>query len=68
MGVMAASVPPAIIASASPRWMMRKASPMEWAEEVAAVAVASLGPRAWYLMETWPAARVDDGAGNEEVG
>ena len=45
-GVMAASAPPAIIASASPRWMMRKASPMEWAEVVQAVAVASLGPRA----------------------
>ena len=55
---MEASVPPAIMASASPRWMMRKASPMEWAVEVQAVAVASLGPRAPYLMETWPAARL----------
>ncbi len=51
-GVMEASVPPAIMASASPRWMMRKASPMEWALVVQAVAVASLGPRAPYLMET----------------
>ena len=58
MGVMAASVPPAIMASASPRWMMRKASPMEWAEVVQAVAVASFGPLAPYLMETWPAARL----------
>ena len=57
-GVMEASVPPAIMASASPRWMMRKASPMECAEVVQAVAVASLGPRAPYLMETWPAARL----------
>ncbi len=31
---------------------------MEWAEVVQAVAVASLGPRAPYLMETWPAARL----------
>ena len=29
-GVMVASVPPAIIASASPRWMIREASPMAW--------------------------------------
>jgi len=55
---MAASVPPAIMASASPRSMMRKASPMEWAEEAHAVAVASLGPRAPKRMETWPAARL----------
>jgi hypothetical protein len=55
---MAASAPPAIMASASPRSMMRKASPMEWAEEAHAVAVASLGPRAPKRMETCPAARL----------
>ena len=38
--------------------MVRKASPIAWAEVVQAVAVASLGPRALYLMETWPAARL----------
>ena len=57
-GVMAPSVPPAIMASASPRWMVRKASPMACAELVQAVAVASLGPLAPYLMLTWPAARL----------
>ena len=40
---MEASVPPAVMASASPRWMMRKASPMEWALEVQAVAVYGWG-------------------------
>ena len=46
MGVMAASVPPAIITSASQRWMILNASPMEWALEVQAVQAASLGPLA----------------------
>ena len=46
MGVMAASVPPAIMTSASQREMILKASPMEWALEVQAVQVASFGPRA----------------------
>ena len=36
---------------------------MECALEVQAVAVASLGPRAPYLMETWPAARLTMVAG-----
>src|ERR1039458_9777940 len=42
MGVMAASVPPAIITSASPYLMTRAASPMECALVVQAVQVASL--------------------------
>src|ERR1035437_7562332 len=67
-GVMEASVPPAIIASASPRSMMRKASPMECAEEVQAVAVASLGPRAPNRIETWPAARLMMEPGRKERG
>ena len=46
IGVMAASVPPAIITSASLRWMILKASPMECALVVQAVAVASFGPLA----------------------
>src|ERR1700740_3354701 len=46
MGVMAASVPPAIITSASQRAMILKASPTEWALEVQAVHVASFGPLA----------------------
>ena len=63
MGVMAASVPPAIITSASLCWMMRKESPMEWALVVQAVAVASFGPLAPQRMETWPAARLMMAAG-----
>src|SRR5260370_15562082 len=63
MGVMAASEPPAIITSASWCWMMRKESPMEWALVVQAVAVASFGPLAPNLMETWPAARLTMAAG-----
>src|SRR4051794_41933637 len=44
IGVIAASVPPAIITSASHRWMILKASPTECALVVQAVAVASFGP------------------------
>ena len=39
-GVMVASAPPAIIMSASPRWMMRNASPMAWALDEHAETVA----------------------------
>ena len=63
MGVMAASAPPAIMTSASPCWMMRKESPMEWALVVQAVAVASFGPLAPTRMETCPAARLTMEAG-----
>ena len=52
MGVMQASVPPQIMASASPRWISRKESPMEWALVVQAVAVAEFGPLAPLRMET----------------
>ena len=45
-GVMAASAPPQIMASASLRWMILKASPMACADAEQAVAVAELGPRA----------------------
>ena len=44
IGVIAASVPPQIITSASPRWMRRKESPMACALVVQAVAVAEFGP------------------------
>src|SRR6267143_3306270 len=63
MGVMAASEPPAIITSASPCWMMRMESPIEWALVVQAVAVASFGPLAPKRMETCPAARLTMAAG-----
>ena len=43
-GVMQASVPPQIMASASPRWMILNESPMECALVVQAVAVAEFGP------------------------
>ena len=52
MGVMAASAPPQIMASASPRWMMRNESPMACALVVQAVAAAELGPLAPVRMET----------------
>ena len=63
IGVMAASLPPAIITSASQRAMILKLSPMEWALEVQAVAVASFGPLAPYRMLTCPAARLTMEAG-----
>jgi hypothetical protein len=58
MGVTAASVPPQIIASASPRWIMRNESPIEWALVVHAVAVAEFGPLAPLLIDTYPDARL----------
>ena len=45
-GVITASVPPAIIASASSDWINRKASPMACRPVVQAVAGEVLGPRA----------------------
>jgi hypothetical protein len=45
-GVITASLPPAIIASASPFWIRRKASPTAWRPVVQAVAGAEFGPRA----------------------
>ena len=57
MGVMQASVPPQIIASASPRWMILNESPIECALVVHAVAVAEFGPFAPVRMETNPEAR-----------
>ena len=62
-GVIAASLPPAIIASASPRWMMRNESPTAWALVVQAVQVAELGPLAPVRIETQPEARLTIAAG-----
>ena len=45
-GVITASVPPAIMASASPAWISRKASPTACSPVVQAVAGEVLGPRA----------------------
>ncbi len=52
IGVMQASVPPQIMASASPRWIIRNESPIEWALVVQAVAVAEFGPLAPLRIET----------------
>ena len=58
-----ASVPPASMASASPRWMARKASPMAWAPAAQAVVGEAMGPRAPVRMETQPAAMLGRNAG-----
>src|SRR3990170_4724941 len=52
--VIAASVPPAIIASASPRWMMRMASPMALPPVAQAVTTLLFGPFAPVMIETTP--------------
>ena len=52
IGVIADSAPPQIIASASPRWMILKLSPMAWAPAEQAVAVAEFGPFAPVRIET----------------
>ncbi len=69
IGVIAASEPPAIMMSASPRRMISKASPIACADAVHAVQVARLGPRAPKRIETWPAARLmmDAGMKNGEM-
>ena len=69
IGVMAASEPPAIITSASPRRMISKASPMACAEAEQAVQVAEFGPLALNRIDTWPAARlmIDAGMKNGEM-
>jgi hypothetical protein len=51
---MGASAPPAIIASASPRWISRNASPIECVPVAQAVTTHELGPRAPKRIETTP--------------
>src|SRR6186997_3600435 len=58
IGVIAASEPPAIIASASPRRMISNDSPMACADAEHAVHVARFGPFAPKRIETWPEARL----------
>src|SRR6059058_6552772 len=69
IGVMADSAPPQIIASASPRWIILKLSPIACAPAEQAVAVAELGPFALCRMETCPEARLTmaDGIKNGET-
>src|SRR3954469_12823283 len=56
MWVIAASLPPVIITSAWPSWMILKASPMALAADAQAVATAEFGPRRPHRIETWPLA------------
>src|SRR6266403_1426208 len=55
-GTTMASAPPAIITSASPRWISRKASPSAWLPVAQAVTTAEFGPLAPKRMETSPEA------------
>ena len=56
IGVIAASVPPVTMTSASSCWMALKASPMALAALAQAVATAVFGPRRPYWIETCPLA------------
>ena len=56
MSVIGASVPPVIIASASPRWIILNASPIEFVPVAHAVTVEPLGPFAPVSIETCPVA------------
>src|SRR6185369_5456475 len=58
IGVIAASDPPAIIASASPRLMISNDSPMACADAEHAVHVAMFGPFAPNRIDTCPDARL----------
>src|SRR5687767_6997464 len=69
IGVIAASEPPAIIASASPRRMISNDSPTACADAEHAVQVARFGPLAPKRIDTCPAARlmIDAGMKNGEI-
>ena len=69
IGVIAASEPPQIMTSASPREITRNASPTAWAPEEHAVQGAEFGPLAPNRIETCPAARLMmlDGMKNGEI-
>ena len=56
MGVMELSVPPATMTSASPCWMARMASPMEWVPVAQAVTTFRLLPFKPNWIDTFPAA------------
>ena len=56
IGVSAASLPPAIITSASPYCTARRDSPIEWAALAQAVATAKFGPLMPKMADTWPLA------------
>ena len=48
------SAPPATITSASPCWIMRMATPMEWLEVAQADTAEKLGPLRPRMMLSWP--------------
>ena len=52
---MTASAPPAIMTSASPRWMARADSPRLWPLVAHAEAMLMLGPRQLRRIASWPA-------------
>ena len=56
MCVIAASLPPVTITSASPTWISLNASPIALAAEAHAVATAEHGPCSPQRIETWPLA------------
>ena len=53
-GMMIASAPPAIMTSASPRWMSLRASPIAWLPVAQAVMTEEFGPFAPKRMDTSP--------------
>ena len=59
VGQMQLSVPPASITSASPAWMLRYASPMEWVPVAQAVTTFRLFPFKPYAIDTFPAAMLE---------
>src|SRR6185436_9633249 len=66
---MIASEPPATMRSASPRWMIRKASPIAWLPVAQAVTTDEFGPLSLYRMESCPEAMltISDGTKNGET-
>ena len=54
----AISEPPASMASASPYWISRMASPSAWVEVVQAVATARFGPVRLKAIDRWPLIRL----------
>ena len=59
MGVIVASVPPAIAASQTPRRTASNASPIAWLDAAHAVVVVMLGPFALYRIAMCPGARLE---------
>src|SRR4029450_167369 len=67
-GTMMASDPPAIITSASPRWMILKESPIAWLPVAHAVTTEEFGPFAPKRIDTRPDAMFTMSIGMEKGG